>query len=184
MREYELTIIVQPEITDEGIVGVTEWLDGILEKHGSHRLFYDDMGKRRLSYPIKKFQKGHYLTLFFLDEGKAVGDLERALKLDDSILRFLTVLAEPDVKDVEARKVEAAELERIRAEKAAERAAREAEEAAREAEEAAREAEEAARLAAEAATQEGVDAEAATDASGQPTGDDEPSGDVEEQKEA
>ncbi len=164
MREYELTLIVQPEITDEGIAGVCERLDGILEKHGSHRLFYDDMGKRRLSYPIRKFQKGHYLTLFFLDEGRAVSELERSLKLDDSILRFLTVLASPDVKDIEARKTEAAELERIRAEKAAERAAREAEEAAREAEEAARQA-------AEAAASADADADAESEA--QPSGDDE-----------
>ncbi len=184
MREYELTLIVQPEITDEGITGVCERLDGILEKHGSHRLFYDDMGKRRLSYAIRKFQKGHYLTLFFLDEGKAVHELERSLKLDDSILRYLTVLANPDVKDIEARKTEAAELERIRAEKAAERAAREAEEAAREAEEAARQAAEAA-ASGEAAGSEAPAAGAAPDvAGGAPSseGGDEPSLDSDDQE--
>jgi small subunit ribosomal protein S6 len=164
LREYELTLIVQPEITDEGITAICERLDGILEKNGAHRLFYDDMGKRRLSYSIRKFQKGHYLTLFFLDEGRVVDELERTLKLDDSILRFLTVLANPEVKDVEARRTEAAELERIRAEKAAERAAREAEEAAREAEEArARAAEEEA--SGEAGRAEGGDAAGAPDAS-------------------
>jgi small subunit ribosomal protein S6 len=137
MREYELTFIVQPEISDEGIEGICTRLDGIVEKSGAQKVYYDDMGKRRLGYPIRKFQKGHYLTLFFLDQGRTIPELERTLKLDDSVLRYLTVLAKERVDDIEARKAEAAEFERIRAEKAAERAAREAEEAAREAEEAA-----------------------------------------------
>lgn len=138
MREYETTLIVQPEISDEGIRSVCERLDGILDKHGATRLFYDDLGKRRLAYEIRHFQKGHYLTVFYLDRGGAVPELERLLRLDDSVLRFLTVLGNPNVTDIEARKAEAADMERIRAQKAAERAAREAEEAAREAEEASR----------------------------------------------
>jgi small subunit ribosomal protein S6 len=151
LREYETTLIIQPEITDEGIQAICTRLEGILEKNGATKLFYDDMGRRRLAYEIKKFQKGQYLTLFFLDDGKSVPELERFLRLDDSILRFLTVLGNPEVADVEARKAEAVELERVRAEKAAEKAAREAEEdAARAAEEAARAAEEAARAAAAA----------------------------------
>jgi small subunit ribosomal protein S6 len=144
VREYETTFIVQPEISDEGLQAVCERLDGIIDKHGAIRLFYDDMGRRRLAYEVRNFQKGQYLTLFYLDHGKAVPEIERALRLDDAVLRYLTVLANEDVKDIEARKAEAAEIERVRAERAAERAAREARDAEREAEEAAREAEEAA----------------------------------------
>ena len=144
MREYETTFIVQPEISDEGLQAVCERLDGVLDKRGAVRLFYDDMGRRRLAYEIRNFQKGQYLTLFYLDDGKVVPEIERALRLDDAVLRYLTVLANEDVKDIEARKAEAVEIERVRAERAAERAAREAKDAEREAEEAAREAEEAA----------------------------------------
>ena len=136
MREYETTFIIQPELSDEGVQAICERLEGVLEKAGATKLFYDDMGRRRLAYPIKKFQKGQYLTLFFLDEGKAGEELERALRLDDSVLRFLTVLGNPNVADIEARKAEAVELEKLRAERAAERAQREAEEAARAEEEA------------------------------------------------
>jgi small subunit ribosomal protein S6 len=88
------------------------------------------MGRRRLAYEIRNFQKGHYLTLHFLSNGKVVPELERAARLDDSILRFLTVLANESVQDIEARKSEAVLLEEDRKRKAAERAAREAEEAA------------------------------------------------------
>jgi small subunit ribosomal protein S6 len=131
VREYETTLIIQPEISDEGVGTLQERLDGILEGFGTIRLIYDDLGKRRLAYEIQNFQKGRYVMLRFLDEGSNIKPLERALGLEDSIIRFLTVQVNDAVEDVAARQAEAAEEERIRAEKAAERAAREVEEAER-----------------------------------------------------
>jgi small subunit ribosomal protein S6 len=136
VREYETTFIVQPEISDEGVTSLCQRLDATLEKHGAIRLLYDDQGRRRMAYEIQHFQKGRYILLMYLDGGKVVPELERILRLDDSVLRFLTVQAKDAVLDIEARKAEAAELERVRAQRAAERAAREAEEAARAAAEA------------------------------------------------
>ena len=128
MREYETTFIVQPEITEEGCEELFGRVDQALEKEGAFRLLHDDQGKRRLAYEIQDFQKGRYVTTYFLDEGTAVAPLERVLRLDESVLRFLTVLRTPVVTDIEARKAEAAEEERVRAERARERAEREAEE--------------------------------------------------------
>lgn len=156
MREYEFTFIVQPEISDEGLQGICQKFEGILEKQGATRLFYEDWGRRRLAYEIQRFQKGHYLVLHFLDDGKCVPELERAARLDDSTLRFLTVLADEEVADVEARIAEAARLEEDRLKKAEERVAREAEEAAARAAEAEARAEEEA-AAAERAADEGED---------------------------
>lgn len=134
MREYDTTFIVQPEISEEGREAMLQKLRGVLERAGAVPLEVDDAGKRKLAYEIGKFQKGHYLSLFYLDQGKSVAELERALRLDESVLRFLTVRKEDRVLDVEARKAKAVELERGRRERAAERAVREAEErAAREA---------------------------------------------------
>jgi small subunit ribosomal protein S6 len=130
LREYETTLIVQPEISDEGRETLVQKLDGLVASHGGVRLALDDVGKRKLAYEIRKFQKGHYLTLQYLDQpkGAAVKELERQLRIEESVLRFLTVMINPEVADIEARKVEAAEQERIRKQRAAERAAREAEE--------------------------------------------------------
>lgn len=166
MREYETTFIVQPEITDEGRQAICERLDGLLEKHGSVRLLYDDDGKRKLAYEIDDFQKGHYLCLHYFDAGLAVPEIERSLRLDESVLRFLTVRVADEVENIEERKQAAAVEERERAERAAERAAREAEErAAREEEE--RLAREAAEARAEAEAREqaadGEDSGAASD---------------------
>ena len=128
MREYETTFIVQPEISDEGAKELLTRIDGLLERSGAIRLLHDDQGKRRLAYDIQKFQKGRYVTSYYLSDGSAVSVVERALRLEESVLRFLTVMADPEVTDIEARKVRAAEDERLHAERARERAQREAEE--------------------------------------------------------
>jgi len=134
LREYDTTFIVQPEISEEARENLIARLKALLERAGAVPLEVEDMGKRKLAYEIKHFQKGHYLSLFYADTGKAVAELERALRLDESILRFLTVRRSDDIGDLDARKARAVELEKVRHEKAAERAAREAEErAAREA---------------------------------------------------
>jgi len=170
VREYEVTLIIQPEISDEGVGALQERLDGVLKSAGAMRLLYDDLGKRRLAYEIQNFQKGRYVMLRFLDEGSNIKGLERAFGLEDSIIRFLTVQVSDAVEDVAARQAEAAEEERIRAERAAERATREAEETARQQAEAA-EAEK--RTAAEAKTA-AAEAKAKADAEPEATADAEP----------
>jgi small subunit ribosomal protein S6 len=176
LREYELTFVVQPEISDEGCEALQQKLDAVLAERGSIRLLYDDWGKRKLAYEIDRFQKGHYFVLSFLDEGQAVPALERVLRLEESALRFLTVLVDEQVKDIEARKAWAAEEERVQAERRAERAAREAEEAkAREAAEQARAAEDAERAAAAAQETAADVAEQPAEGSGAEGADEEPS---------
>jgi small subunit ribosomal protein S6 len=137
LREYEFTFVIQPEISDEGIQAISQRFEGILANHGSEKLFYEDWGRRRFAYEIKNFQKGHYQVLHFLSDGKVVPELERSARLDDSVLRFLTVLANDAVVDIDARRGEGVALEEERKKRAAEKAVRDAEEAARAAEEAA-----------------------------------------------
>ncbi|MCP4039999.1 MAG: 30S ribosomal protein S6 [bacterium] len=135
MREYETTIIVQPEISDEGSAAIFERLDSVLADNDSIRLMNESLGKRKLAYEIKKFHKGHYYVYSFLSDGQVVPELERTMRLSESVLRFMTIQANPSVSDVDARKAEAAELEAEQERKAAERAAREEEEAKARAEE-------------------------------------------------
>lgn len=137
MREYEFTFVVQPELSDEGVDAISARFEGVLAEGNSEKLYYEDWGRRRLAYEIKNFQKGHYRVLHFLSDGQVVPELERAARLDDSVLRFLTVLVEEDVEDADDRRAEAVKLEEERVKRAAERAEREAEEAARAAEDAA-----------------------------------------------
>ena len=140
MREYETTFVVQPEISDDGGKAILARLDGVLTAASATRLMCEDHGKRKLAFEIKKFHKGHYYTLMYLDNGKVVPDLERSLRLDESVLRFLTIQVATDVTDIEGRMAAGAQAEVEQTKRAAERTAREVEEA-----EARREAEESGR---------------------------------------
>ena len=104
LREFETTFIVQPEISDEGCKVLSDRLDGLFESHDSVRLIFRDDGKRRLAY---EFQKGHYFIVSYFDGGKVVPELERALRLDESVLRFLTVRVADRVGNIEERKKQA-----------------------------------------------------------------------------
>jgi small subunit ribosomal protein S6 len=183
LREFETTFAVQPEISDEACTDLCGRLDAILEDKGARRVMLDDWGKRKLAYEIQRFQKGHYFVLYYLDKGTVVPELERTLRLEESVLRFLTVRAKDRVADLDARVAEGIEEERIQREKAAERAAREAE-AERQAHEAATEAaaaaaaasaeaqaREAAEAAASAEAGEAAEAAAGEEAAAEPTGD-------------
>jgi small subunit ribosomal protein S6 len=177
VREYELTIIIQPEISEEGSQATMAKLDEAMESSGATRLLCDDLGKRKLAYEIRKFHKGHYYLLSFLDEGSSVPALERILRLEESVLRFLTVKVDDDVTDPEARVQWGKEREIELKKRAEERATREAEEAAARAEaerQAAEEAAKAAAAAAEAAKEAEAAAAEAAEAAGE--GDDDNSG--------
>ncbi len=130
MREYELIYIIQPDASDEREREIHARIDATIEGGQGLVLLRDDWGRRKLAYEVSKFQKGHYFQLNFLGDGKFIVEMERLLRIDPDVLRFLTVLATEDVTDVDARiawaKQEAEEKEKRRAERekiAAERAA-------------------------------------------------------------
>jgi small subunit ribosomal protein S6 len=129
LREYETTIIVQPEISDDGTAAIFERLDRTFDEHESVRLMCENLGKRKLAYEIRKFHKGHYYVLSFLDDGQVIPDFERVLRLNESVLRFMTIQTDPEVADIEARKAAGAEADAEQTRKAEERALREEEEA-------------------------------------------------------
>jgi len=129
VREYETTIIVQPEISSEGTEALLSKMDSVLERAESVRLMCADLGKRKLAYEVRKFHKGHYYTLSFCDDGQVIPDLERNLRMEESVLRFMTVLVDDDVADLDVRKERGRELEAEQQKRAVEKAAREAEEA-------------------------------------------------------
>ena len=136
MREYEFVYVIQPDATPEREAEIHQRIDQVVTDQKGRFLLRDDWGKRRLAYEIKKFQKGHYFQVNFLGCGKEIGEIERLMRIDADILRYLSVLANVEVTDVETRVVEAAkqaaEQAQRRAEREAERAAREEREKERE----------------------------------------------------
>jgi small subunit ribosomal protein S6 len=139
-HEYETIIIVRPDLDDADTTKIVEKFEGIIDAQGGHLLLRDDWGKRKLAYNIQRHQKGHYILFNHLSPAELVAELERNIRNEDRVIRFMTALIEREV-DVEERLEEAA-AERSRREAEA-KARAEAEEKARAEAEARRAAEEA-----------------------------------------
>jgi len=99
VREYELTYILHPDLTEEREAEIHARLDDLILRGKGIILLRDDQGKRKLAYEIQKLQKGHYFLLNYLDRGQANIELERELRLNPDAIRFLTVLVDEKVKD-------------------------------------------------------------------------------------
>lgn len=138
MRRYETIIIIDPDIPDELRSQVMERIGDIMDQQKGLLIEADEWGNRKLAYEIKKKSRGHYIRLEYCGTGPLVNELERFFKIDDRLLKFMTILLDNEV-DLEAVKAQIAEAEAAKtaeaeAAKAAEEAAKaEAEAAAAEA---------------------------------------------------
>jgi small subunit ribosomal protein S6 len=90
-REYELIYIVRPDSPDEDLQTIVDRTTGLIDKAEGTLLQVDVWGKRKLAYEIQKFNKGHYTLVRFLSEPEVVAEIERLLRIDDTILRYQTV---------------------------------------------------------------------------------------------
>ena len=92
IREYETTFIVDSLLPEEQINTTIDKIKDFIEKNSGKISQIDRWGKRRLAYEIAKKQYGYYVYIRFQYDGDLIKELEREYKLDDSILRYLTVL--------------------------------------------------------------------------------------------
>lgn len=101
MRRYETTFITHPDLPDEDLERVVQKAVGLIEQHQGDVFQVQNWGKKRLAYKIRKQSRGHYTMLDYSAGPAAVREVERLLRLDDNVLRFLTVMVEEAV-DAEA----------------------------------------------------------------------------------
>ena len=90
-REYELIYIAKPDLPDEDMAKIVERSQKVITDRGGQVLALEDWGKKKLAYEIQKYGKGHFVYVLFLGDAEMVSKSERLLRIDDSILRFLTV---------------------------------------------------------------------------------------------
>ena len=91
VRQYETTFIADSHLPNEQIEATITKTVQLIEKNGGKIKLIDRWGKRRLTFEIAKKQYGFYVYIRFEGEGKLCQELSRAFKLDDTVLRFLTV---------------------------------------------------------------------------------------------
>lgn len=88
---YELTYIINGVLNDDQIRGLINRVRKFIEENDGEIIELDEWGTRRLAYQINKKRNGFYVNLIFKAEGELIGRLERALEIEDDILRYLTL---------------------------------------------------------------------------------------------
>ncbi len=91
MNHYETLFVVKPTLTEEEIKSQIEKVKAILEKEGAELVATDDMGMRKLAYPVQKNSRGYYTVLLFNAKGDTIAELERNLRISEEVIKFLTV---------------------------------------------------------------------------------------------
>ncbi len=90
-REYETIYILRPDSTTDVISQVNLKVRGVIEAGGGTLLKVDNWGKRKLAYEVKKQLKGIYLFFSYLGTAGLVEEVERNLRLTDSVIRYYSV---------------------------------------------------------------------------------------------
>lgn len=91
MTNYELVVILSPELTDDGVGGFIEKLKGLVNSVGGSVEETVEWGRRKLAYPIKRRTEGNYVLAKVRLQPSSTKDLEGNLRLWDEVLRHLLV---------------------------------------------------------------------------------------------
>jgi len=110
MRRYETFIIIDPDLSDEERSPIFEKVKGLIQQEECLLVMFDEWGARRLAYEIKKKSRGYYVRLDYCGTGKLVDEMERFFRIDDRVMKYLTVLLDK-YADIELIKEEMAKAE-------------------------------------------------------------------------
>ncbi len=94
MKRYEVIAIVKTDLTEEDIAAIMEKSSNIITDRKGVIAKAEKWGKRRLAYEIKKQKDGFYFFIDYAGNGSIVAEMERNFKIDDRILKFMTVTKE------------------------------------------------------------------------------------------
>jgi small subunit ribosomal protein S6 len=97
MRTYEVLFILSPQVAEEEATSLITDFRSIAEKTGATLKNEEAWGRRRLAYPIHKFNEGNYHLFVFESDG-SLAELDRRMKNSDRILRHMIVRTDEDLK--------------------------------------------------------------------------------------
>lgn len=100
MRTYELVFVVDPRVSDEDVVAMTQEYKQMISAGGSQVTKEESWGRRKLAYSIAKLNEGKYVLLGIESEGgkTSLPEVEHRMRQNDKILRYLTVRTDEDLK--------------------------------------------------------------------------------------
>ena len=94
LHDYELTVIISPEVEDEKLDTAIDNISQFITEKGGVISGVDRWGKRKLAYPIKRFMEGNYVLAQFKLEPTLSKELEAKLQISEEVLRHLLIKIE------------------------------------------------------------------------------------------
>ena len=88
---YEFTYIVNPVLEEEQYKEAVEKVNKLFTDNGSEIEEVDEWGLRKLAYEIDKKNSGYYVNMYLTGPAEAIAVVERALRIDDHFMRYLTL---------------------------------------------------------------------------------------------
>ena len=97
MKRYETLFIVQIDLPADEINGIIDRYKAIVTALKGTIIKAEKWGKRKLAYEIRKQSNGFYVLLDFAGKSVIIDELERNLKIDDKVLKFMTIMKNRNV---------------------------------------------------------------------------------------
>jgi len=105
MHEYETIFILQPNLTEEEAEALTKGFEQILTDQKASIVKSERWGKKRLAYRVGRHWEGYYVFFEYTAEPASVTELERRLRIQENVLKWLSVRKDPRAAAEEERKV-------------------------------------------------------------------------------
>ena len=100
-RTYEVMFIVDPKASDDEVTRLGENLLQIIADQGGTVTKNENMGRRALAYPIGRVNEGHYVLFEVDGSGREIAELERRMRVNDQVIRYMTVRVDEDRRRAE-----------------------------------------------------------------------------------
>ena len=94
MTVYETLYILRPDLGEDAVDQQIAKYQSMLDEHSVKDLEIQHRGKRRLAYDIGKFREGVYIQMNYEAQGTAIAAMERAMRLSDEVIRYMTIKPE------------------------------------------------------------------------------------------
>lgn len=114
MRTYELLYIISPTAADHEVDRVVDQVRDHVINLGAMISKLEKLGRRPLAYEINHHREGTYVLVQFQGRGQEIPELERRLRVMDTIVRYLTVRLDSDLRRIERMKRKRAERRAVR----------------------------------------------------------------------
>ncbi|MCC7460030.1 MAG: 30S ribosomal protein S18 [Proteobacteria bacterium] len=98
MRNYETIVIFKTAATEAAVSTITKKIEKVLTKKPGKIAKKDEWGNKTLAYPIKKEKQGKYVVWHFNAEPKTIAELDKALRYEEDVLRYITHVADEELE--------------------------------------------------------------------------------------